>query len=149
MDIQIVYLKKEHLDDIEEIDNLCFHKPWSITEFEKELENPIATYYVALCNNKVVGYGGFWWVMFEAEITNIAVHPDFRKQGIAQKILTAMEQKCKETSTTLIHLEVRESNTPARKLYEKVGFIQDGLRKGYYSDGENAVLMTKEIEYID
>lgn len=145
MDIEITYLKKEHLPFIEEIDNLCFHKPWSITEFEKEIENPIATYYVAVVNNKVVGYGGFWWVMFEAEITNIAVHPDFRKQGIAMKILQAMIKKCLETSTTLLHLEVRESNAPALSLYNKLGFKQDGLRKGYYSDGENAVLMTKEI----
>ena len=146
MNIEIEYLKPQHLTYIDEIDKLCFHKPWSIDEFKKELENPIASYFVALCNEKVVAYGGFWWVMFEAEITNIAVHPDFRRNKIASRILDKMIEKCRETGTSKLHLEVREDNEKAISLYEKYGFKAVGLRKNYYSDNENAILMTKEIK---
>ena len=144
--ITIEYLKAEHLPFIEEIDNTCPHKPWSPSEFKKELENPIASYFVAVKDGKPVGYGGFWWVMFEAEITNIAVHKDFRKMGIATMIIEKMVEKCAQTSTSLLHLEVRESNESAINLYKKMGFVQDGFRKKYYNNTENAILMTKEIK---
>lgn len=144
--ITIEYLKAEHLPFIEEIDSTCPHKPWSPAEFKKELENPIASYFVAVKDDKPVGYGGFWWVMFEAEITNIAVHKDFRKMGIATMIIEKMVEKCAQTSTSLLHLEVRESNESAINLYKKMGFVQDGFRKNYYNNTENAILMTKEIK---
>mgnify|MGYP003307532663 CR=1 FL=1 len=147
MDIKIEYLKEEHLPFIEEIDNTCPHKPWSsVNELKKELENPIASYFVAVVDGKPVGYGGYWWVMFEAEITNIATHKDYRKMGIATKIIEKMVEKCAETSTSLLHLEVRESNESAINLYKKMGFVQDGFRKNYYNNKEHAILMTKEIE---
>lgn len=144
--ITIEYLKAEHLPFIAEIDSTCPHKPWSPEEFKKELENPIANYFVALKDGKPVGYGGYWWVMFEAEITNIAVHKDFRKMGIATKLIEKMVEKCAKTSTSLLHLEVRESNESAINLYKKMGFVQDGFRKNYYNNTENAILMTKEIK---
>ena len=144
--ITIEYLKEEHLPFIEEIDLTCPHKPWSPAEFKKELENPIASYFVAKIDDRVVGYGGFWWVMFEAEITNIAIHKDYRRMGIASKIIDKMVEKCKDTSTSLLHLEVRESNEGAINLYKKMGFVQDGFRKNYYNNKENAILMTKEIK---
>ena len=144
--ITIEYLKEEHLPFIEEIDLTCPHKPWSPQEFKKELENPVASYFVAKLDDKVVGYGGYWWVMFEAEITNIAVHKDYRRMGIASKIIEKMVEKCAQTSTSLLHLEVRESNENAINLYTKMGFVQDGFRKNYYKNNENAILMTKEIK---
>ena len=84
--------------------------------------------------------------MFEAEITNIAVHKDYRRMGIASKIIEKMVEKCAQTSTSLLHLEVRESNENAINLYTKMGFVQDGFRKNYYKNNENAILMTKEIK---
>ncbi len=147
--IEIVKMERCHLDAIDEIDKTCFSNPWSMKSLETELENPIANYFVALCDGKVAGYGGYWWVFFEGEITNIAVHEKFRRKGIASKILEAMIDKCIETDTSAIHLEVRVSNESAISLYKKFGFKEDGIRPKYYDNKEDALLMTKEIEKID
>ena len=147
--IQIVKMEKAHLEAIDEIDKTCFSNPWSMKSLETELENPIANYFVATLNDKVVGYGGYWWVFFEGEITNIAVHGKYRRMGIASKILEAMIERCIETDTTAIHLEVRVSNENAIALYKKFGFREDGIRPKYYDNKEDALLMTKEIRKID
>ena len=147
--IKIVPMEKCHLAAIDEIDKTCFSNPWSLKSLETELENPIANYFVAIIDGKVAGYGGYWWVFFEGEITNIAVHEKYRRKGIASKILEAMIKKCIETDTSAIHLEVRVSNESAISLYRKFGFKEDGIRPKYYDNNEDALLMTKEIEKID
>lgn len=145
MDIKIVKLEEKHLPDLKGIDALSFSSPWSPEEFKKELTNAIAHYFVAECDGKAVGYGGYWWTFDEAQITNIAVHPSFRRLGIAQKIIDAMVNSCDDGFVKTITLEVRESNMPARTLYEKMGFKIVGKRPKYYDRTEDAVLMTKEI----
>ncbi len=142
-------MQESHLSEIDEIDKTCFSNPWSLKSLQTELENPIANYYVALCDKKVVGYGGYWWVFFEGEITNIAVHKNYRRKGIASRILEAMIKNCVETDTTAIHLEVRVSNENAIALYKKFGFKEDGIRPKYYDNKEDALLMTKEIGKFD
>ena len=142
-------MKKCHLEAIDEIDKTCFSSPWSMKSLETELNNPVANYFVALADGKVVGYGGYWWVFFEGEITNIAVHADYRRCGIASKIMDAMIEKCINTDTTALHLEVRVSNLNAIALYKKYGFTEDGIRPKYYDNKEDALLMTKEIKKID
>ena len=90
-----------------------------------------------------------WFVMDECHVTNIAVHSDYRKQGIASKLIKKMFNLCKEHQSAYILLEVRANNIPAKNLYEKFGFKSDGIRKGYYKnpDGthEDAILMSKEF----
>lgn len=91
----------------------------------------------------LLGYAGLLMVPYEADILNITVRPEARRQGIATKLLGKIGELSEPRGVTVIHLEVRESNTPARTLYEKLGFTVDGIRKNYYErPRENAVLMT-------
>ena len=149
MNLKIVKLERKHLIDCNEIDKLSFSSPWSPKEFEKELDNAIAHYFVAEIEGRAVGYGGYWWTFDEAQITNIAVHPEFRKKGIAQANLERMIEEVNDGFVKSLTLEVRKSNIAAQNLYAKMGFVQVGLRPKYYERTEDAVLMTKEIEYID
>lgn len=131
-----------HLDEVLVISNLSFNIPWSRESFLKELENNFSRYVVAICDDHVVGFGGMWLILDEGHITNIAVHPEYRKNKIGSVILSALFDICKREDATSLTLEVRESNIAAQKLYEKFGFVKEGLRKKYYHDnGENAILM--------
>lgn len=91
----------------------------------------------------LLGYAGLLMVPYEADILNITVRPEARRQGIATQLLGKIGELSEPRGVTVIHLEVRESNTPARTLYEKLGFTVDGIRKNYYErPRENTVLMT-------
>ena len=132
---------------ISKIEELSIKRPWSIVLIENDLEkNPNASYWVAEEDNKVQGFIGVHNIVGEINITNVAVHPDYRRRGIADELMKAMKaefdaRKAAGEDIVGITLEVRESNTPAIKLYEKYGFKAEGIRKGYYSDGEDAVIM--------
>ena len=150
MTYKLEALSEKHLDGINEIDKFSFSRPWSAESFKSELTNPLAVYWVAVDDNdNVIGYGGYWWIFDEANITNIAVHPDYRQKGIASAILKAMCDKCSVTDVLTLNLEVRVSNTPAQSLYKKFGFKEVGVRPKYYDNKEDAILMTKEIEQFD
>ena len=149
IEIKIVPLNEKHLSDCNIIDSLSFVSPWSPKEFERELSNAVAHYFVAEYNGKAIGYGGYWWVFDEAQITNIAVHPDYRQKGVAQAILDEMVNSVNDGFVKTMTLEVRKSNIPAQNLYKKNGFKEVGVRAKYYNHTEDAVLMTKEIESID
>lgn len=134
------------IDDVYKISKSSFSIPWSIESISSELSNPIAKYIIAkdLDSNLVVGFVGVWIVVGEASITNIAVHPAYRGNGIGSKLLSSLINLCSDLNCTLINLEVRESNYSAQNLYKKYGFTIDGIRKGYYEDNkENAILMSK------
>lgn len=132
---------------ISKIEELSIKRPWSIVLIENDLEkNPNASYWVAEEDGSVQGFIGVHNIVGEINITNVAVHPDYRRRGIADKLMQAMKAEFdnrKEAGEDIvgITLEVRQSNTPAIKLYEKYGFVSEGIRKGYYSDGEDAVIM--------
>lgn len=132
---------------ISKIEELSIKRPWSIVLIENDLEkNPNASYWVAEEDGSVQGFIGVHNIVGEINITNVAVHPDYRRRGIADKLMQAMKTEFdnrKEAGEDIvgITLEVRQSNTPAIKLYEKYGFVSEGIRKGYYSDGEDAVIM--------
>ncbi len=123
---------------------------WSKESFYNELENNLAHYYCAIMKDNVLtGYAGCWHIFEEAHITTLSVHPDYRKRGIAQKLLFAIIDDCYKNKIKYITLEVRESNIAAISLYEKNGFKSIGTRKGYYQDNnENALIMfTENIWY--
>lgn len=142
-------LKQEYLDNLIRLENLCFNIPWSRNMFYNDISNPNAYYVIALDDNKVIGYCGVYKVLDEASITNIAVHPDHRKQGIATKILNIIIDHCIRNDMSFVTLEVRESNKNAINLYTKSGFVVVGQRKNYYSDNhETAILMTKYIKEV-
>lgn len=143
MCITIDWMKEEDIDEVLNISSLSFSVSWSKESYIQELSNPVAKYFIAKLNEKVVGFAGTWIILDEAHITNIAVHPNCRKQGIASKLLNELIYYCKnERACTAFTLEVRSSNKAARALYEKHNFKQDGIRKGYYEDNkEDAIIM--------
>ncbi|MCI6692295.1 MULTISPECIES: ribosomal protein S18-alanine N-acetyltransferase [unclassified Clostridium] len=148
MKITYNLMTNKDVNGVFNISNACFSMPWSIESIEGEINNPLAKYIVARDedSNLVVGFVGIWIVVGEGSITNIAVHPDYRKQGIGAKLLESLINLCTHLDCSLINLEVRASNYPAQNLYEKYGFVVDGLRKGYYEDNkEDAILMTKYL----
>jgi ribosomal-protein-alanine N-acetyltransferase len=133
----------EDIDVVWTIEKLCFSIPWSRQSFVLEIEkNKCARYFVAEDSGVVVGYGGVWLVVDEAHITNIAVHPLFRRRGIGRAILRALMTEAHRIGIEKMTLEVRISNKAAQGLYRKLGFIEMGVRKGYYSDNnEDALIM--------
>lgn len=137
----------EDARELSELDKLCFDIPWSQKSFEDEAGNNLATYFTARDNGKIIGYAGFWSVSGEGDITNVAVLPEYRKKGIASKLIESVIKKSNELSLSLLTLEVRKSNFAAQNLYSKYGFEIIGERKRYYSDNhEDALIMTKKLE---
>lgn len=146
--IELKEMSFEDIDSICEIEKLSFKTPWSRDSFESELSrNSLARYIVAKADGKTVGYGGMWIVLDEGHITNIAVHPDYRGQKIGEMIVRELLKVARENNAANVTLEVRESNDAARRLYKKLGFVDSGIRKGYYADtNEDAVIMWKELQ---
>ncbi len=135
-------INEEYAKELAELDKKCFSLPWSESSFFKEASNPLAQYVIAKIDDKIVGYAGFWEVVGEGQITNIAVLKDYRRQKIAQKMLEKLIEKARNKQLCTLSLEVRESNTAAINLYEKFDFIKVGERKDYYKNPtENASLM--------
>lgn len=143
-DISTVSMSYDHITEIKKISDLSFSIPWSIESLEKELNNNHAKYIVAKLGDTVIGYGGLWLILDEAHITNIAIHPDYRRHGIADIILDTLIDICKANSIEGITLEVRNSNMAAISLYKKHGFIVEGIRKNYYDNPkEDGYIMWK------
>lgn len=136
----------EDLAGVLEIENASFSTPWSRDSFLHELlENERAVYLVAKdAQGQVAGYVGMWVIFDEGHITNVAVHPRFRKRGIGSLLLTRLVEICRERDVKFLTLEVRRSNVAAQKLYQKQGFVHMGVRRRYYLDNnEDALIMWK------
>jgi len=134
------------LDEVMLIERTSYRFPWSTGFFLQELQIACARSILAEVDNKIVGYVLFWLLPGMADVHNIAIHVDFRRRGIARLLLTKVLLAARQQSLTRVTLEVRKSNLPAQKLYESLGFVASGLRKGYYSDdGEDALAMTLEL----
>lgn len=142
------YMTAEDICDVSQIENLCFAIPWSKNAFLLEIaENRCARYFVATKGQRCIAYGGMWLMLDEAHITNIAVHPDFRGLGLGKEILTALINEAKSNGSDKITLEVKVSNSVAINLYQGMGFISAGTRKGYYADtNEDALIMWKYFD---
>ncbi|WP_250859142.1 ribosomal protein S18-alanine N-acetyltransferase [Oceanirhabdus seepicola] len=141
-EIVVSEMKLEHIDEVYNIFINSLKVKWSIEDFKKELENKLARYFVALQNDKVVGFGGMWVIIDEAHITNVAVHPNHRRSGIGDKLLRCMYKFCADNNIIGITLEVRENNLVAQNFYKNLGFAVEGRRKKYYQDtGEDAIIM--------
>ena len=146
MKIDYKLMDSSHIKGVYELSKICFSIPWSLDSISNEVENPLAKYVIAqdLSTEEIIGYAGVWIVAGEGDITNIAVNPSYRKQGIASNILKKLFEVCKENNCSDITLVVRVSNIPAQNLYKKFNFKEEGIRKKYYSDnGEDAMIMWK------
>ncbi len=152
MQIKIRNMDKKDVDDVVRLEALSYGEHhWSKESFYNELANNLAHYYCAVNSetNELLGYTGCWHIFDEAHITTLSVHPDYRKKGVAQRLLFSVIDDCYKKKIKYITLEVRESNVPAISLYEKNGFKSIGTRKNYYQDNnENALIMfTENIWY--
>ncbi len=137
-------MTEKDVKEVAEVEKQCFALPWSEKSFYDEMTNKLAVYFTAKTDGKCVGYAGFWNVSGEGGITNVAVLPPYRRQGIASMLIEEMIREGKAQSLALLTLEVRKSNRAAQDLYKKYGFDIIGERKRYYSDnGEDAFIMTK------
>lgn len=134
-------MREGDIADIMDIERLSFAQPWSESAMRQELVNPHAHYTVLEEAGRVVAYAGMWKICDEAHITNIAVHPLKRRQSLGERMLRAFLGAAKEEGIVAATLEVRKGNAPAIALYEKLGFEAAGVRKKFYGDGEDAVVM--------
>ncbi len=144
MDIGFREATNEDAEMMTELDEICFTVPWTLSDFEKETSaNPLAVYIVAENEGAIIGYAGLWCIVDEGHITNVAVHPDFRNEGIGKNLVEILLDKARRKARTKnFTLEVRVSNEAAIKLYEGFGFKEVGRRKGYYKDNkEDAAIM--------
>lgn len=144
--VDVVRADVSHAEQIAQLESKCIADGWSLKAFEEAFENKNAVIFSAVADNKVIGFLNGSFVLDEAELLNIAVSEEYRNCGVAGLLLKAFEKELLMRNVVTIYLEVRESNTAARNLYEKYGFVQNGLRKNYYHNpSENAVLMVKEL----
>ena len=132
-------ISQKQLKEIMEIERASFNCPWSEVMFLSPDEITILAYR----NNKIVGYIVYSTVLDECHILNVAVHPDFRRMGIAQDMLNFLFKEGEKQGIKFYYLEVRVDNIPAVSFYKKNGFKELGLRKGYYNDGTDAIVMVK------
>ncbi|MBO4461471.1 MAG: ribosomal protein S18-alanine N-acetyltransferase [Lachnospiraceae bacterium] len=135
-------MNTEDLAVVSEIEKMCFTMPWSRDGFEAALSMQGNVFIVYEKNDEILGYCGYYGVLDEAEITNVAVHPDMRNRGIGRDMVSALLSKANKAGIKRVLLEVRESNDPAIHLYEELGFKKLGIRRDFYEQPrENAYIM--------
>ena len=149
MHVRIVPMNADYLDEVAELERICFSVPWSRNMLAEELDNLLSAFLVALDDNdKVVGYAGVQIILDEGYITNVAVRPECRRQGIAAKLLQVFLDFAKANKLAFLTLEVRASNYDAIALYGSRGFRSVGRRKNYYEHPkEDAIIMTLEFDH--
>ena len=138
----------EHIPEAAEIERLCFSEPWTEEALSYMCTSPNtrAIAVIDRSNGALAAYGGAQFVLDEANIVNIATHPDYRRRGCASAIMHALEAFMRDNGVEFVYLEVRESNIGARALYEKEGFAPCGIIKNYYRfPAEDAVEMMKKL----
>ena len=147
MEYQLVPMDRSHLAAVAALERLCFTTPWTEAMLEEELYNDPASFIVAQrADGEVLGYAGLHVILDEGYIDNVAVRPEYRRQGVADRLLDVF---CRfgQARLAFLTLEVRPSNTAAVALYEKHGFREAGRRKNYYENPtEDALLLTKEFK---
>ena len=149
MHVRVVPMTADHLDEVAELERICFSVPWSRNMLAEELDNLLSAFLVALDDNdKVVGYAGVQIILDEGYITNVAVRPECRRQGVAAKLLQVFLDFAKANKLAFLTLEVRASNYDAIALYGSRGFRSVGRRKNYYEHPkEDAIIMTLEFDH--
>ncbi|MDD4840104.1 MAG: ribosomal protein S18-alanine N-acetyltransferase [Clostridia bacterium] len=138
-------LRFEHLAQMAEIEKEAFDAPWSVNMFIPELACEDANYIVGVDGDEVICYGGFRKILNEGHIMNIAVKKGYREQGLGKQLISAMIARAKLLGIERITLEVSSINPVAIMLYEKNGFVSCGIRKKYYENGSDAIIMWKEL----
>ena len=145
--MMIVRMNECHVKAVADLEKICFSDPWSENSVASELKNKLALWLVAEEEGRVAGYIGSQTCGDESDVMNVAVHPDFRRRGMAEALVKTLVADLKAMDSHCLTLEVRASNVPAIALYEKLGFSEIGRRKNYYRNPkEDALIMRKEWE---
>ena len=145
--MQIREMTFDDISPVAEIERQYSLTPWDETGLLTYLLRDDTLFLVAEEDEEVIGYAGLLMVPYEADITNITVVEEKRNRGVGRALLTELFEKGREHGVTVIHLEVRESAAPARSLYRSMGFLEDGIRKRYYTEPvEDAVTMTLHLQ---
>lgn len=143
--MEYILMNSSHVEPIAALEKCCFSDPWSVNSIASELENPLSLWVVAMDGDALAGYVGSQSVMGWADMMNLAVAPEYRRQGIAEKLVNEMVVRLRSNAVSCLTLEVRASNHPAIRLYEKLGFQEVGRRPGYYrAPKEDALILRKE-----
>lgn len=136
-----------------DVEKRSFTSPWSGAAFLHELLNNGKAHYLVARHSgggrrsRIAGYIGVWLIEDEGHITNVAVHPDFRRQGLGRMLMQSIEALCRKLGATSMTLEVRVTNYGAQALYEELGYVASGVRPGYYRDNnEDALIMWKDLD---
>ena len=142
----IVPMNEAHVAQIAALEARCFSTPWSENSVASELQNPWSLWLAEVQDGKVLGYVGSQMSPPEADVMNLAVSPEARRQGLGEKLMKALCTALGEKQIESLSLEVRASNEAAIALYMKLGFVQDGRRKEYYvNPREDALILRKEL----
>ncbi|MBS1402396.1 MAG: ribosomal protein S18-alanine N-acetyltransferase [Oscillospiraceae bacterium] len=143
MDYTILDAAARHLPQVERLEQVCFSVPWTEAQLRAQLPDDRHVFLVAERGGEVLGYVGLMYVLDEGYISNVAVSPDCRRQGIGAALIAELIRRAGQLELAFLTLEARASNAPAIRLYEKMGFQQVGRRKNYYQrPEEDAILMT-------
>ena len=135
--------RRSDLDRIMEIERLSFSHPWARQVFCEELDNELS--FIKVIREpearQVIAFINYWVVHDEIHILNVATHPAWRRRNLARQLIEHVLRCARARRARLLTLEVRRSNTPARKLYEDLGFFPVGVRPRYYENKEDAIVM--------
>ncbi len=145
-------MERSDLDGVMPIEKASFPTPWPRIFFEEEIDRAFSDVRVAVSpeGGEVLGYSVCWIVVDESHLLNIAVRPDVRASGVGSALLRDCIQRGAMAGAVLIHLEVRAGNRAALRMYEKEGFVFQGMRRRYYTDtGEDAILLSRELKETD
>ncbi|HKJ04399.1 MAG TPA: ribosomal protein S18-alanine N-acetyltransferase [Geopsychrobacteraceae bacterium] len=143
MDFEIRPLTEFDLSRVHQIEKACYPAPWSEDQLRQELNQAHAFVDVCWVGEEIAGYLCYWLIAGEMQVLNVATAPAFQRQGVAQSLLLHAQDRCRMQGLSRTYLEVRVSNRGAISLYQKLGFVEDGIRPRYYSDNEDALLMVK------
>lgn len=144
--MRIIKMQPEHVAFVAEMERQCFSDPWSEKSVASELDNPLSLWLIAEADGEVAGYVGSQTVLDSADMMNLAVSQDFRRQGIGERLVNCLTDALKEKGVKTLLLEVRISNEPAKQLYQKLGFEIVGKRPRYYEKPrEDALILRKEL----
>ncbi|MGM9605286.1 MAG: ribosomal protein S18-alanine N-acetyltransferase [Faecousia sp.] len=143
--MEIIQMTRQHVSQVAALEQICFSDPWSESSVAGELDNPLSLWLVCVEDGTVLGYVGSQTVLGETDMMNVAVSPQARRRGIAEALISALVEELKRQESHCLTLEVRASNLPAIRLYEKLGFFQVGRRPNYYRNPkEDALILRKE-----
>ena len=144
--MNITEMNASHVPQVAQLEQLCFADPWSEKSIASELTSKWSYWLVAVEDDRVVGYIGSQSSIDESDVMSVAVHPDYRRKGIAENLINHLVEELKNRGSHALLLEVRASNAPAIALYEKLGFLQVGCRKNYYHNPrEDALILRKDF----